>query len=104
MAVLTAQSGPFNIEQGNTAAFVVEFFDVNGVLSIPTSPGMTITYTNTLFNSQTDTIALSLNGGFFTGSWVSNQASLGLATWIATAPSSNQVATGQIRVIQRKGN
>jgi len=98
------QSGPFNIEQGNTANFVVEFFDVNGLLSVPSTPGMTVTYTNTSYATQTDVVSLSLNGAFFTGTWSSTSAALGIATWSTTAPSSVQVATGQIRVIQRKGN
>jgi len=101
---LQFQSGPFNIEQGNTANFVVEFFDINGLLSIPSAPGMTVTYTNTSNATQVDTVSLSLNGAFFTGTWSSTSAALGIATWLATAPSSVQVSTGQIRVIQRKGN
>jgi len=98
------QSGPFNIEQGNSANFVVEFFDINGLLSIPATPGMTVTYTNTSNATQVDSVSLSLNGAFFTGTWSSTSAALGLATWLTTAPSSVQVATGQLRIIQRKGN
>jgi len=104
MTVLTAQSGPFNIEQGNSANFVIEFFDVNGQLAVPSSPGMTVTYTNTSNATQVDTVSLALNGSFYTGTWSSTSASLGLATWLTTAPSSVQVAIGYLRIIQRKSN
>lgn len=102
--VLAFQSGPFNMEQGNSAAFVIEFFDINGVLSIPSAPGMTVTYTNTSNATQVDTVTLTQNGSFFNGTWSSTSAALGLATWLTTSPSSVQVSTGQIRVLQRKGN
>ncbi len=95
-------SGPFNIQQGNSAQFAVEFFDSLGSLSVPPSASMTVTYTNTANSSQTDNVTLSLNGGFFTGTWSSTSAALGLATWSAiTALSTVQIATGQLRVIQR---
>jgi hypothetical protein len=98
-------SGPFNIEKGNSAQFVVEFFDSTGLLSVPPSATIAVTYINTANNSQTDTLTLNSVGSFFTATWSSTSAALGLATWTATAlPSSVQAATGQIRVIQRKGN
>jgi hypothetical protein len=99
--MVSFQSGPFNIEQGNSANFVIEFFDINGILSIPSAPAMTVTYVNTSAATQVDTVALSQNGSFYTGTWSSTSASLGLATWLTTAPSSVQVATGQLRIIQR---
>jgi len=100
----TFQSGPFNLEQGNSVNFAVEFLDINGFLSVPPSATMTVTYLNTAANVQVDSVTLVSNGSFFTGAWSSSPASLCLATWIATAtPSTVQQATGQIRVIQRKG-
>ncbi len=98
------QSGPFNIEQGNSAAFVVEFYDINGLLAVPLSPGMTVSYTNTSNLPQVDTVTLLSVGSFFNGTWSSASAILGLATWVTTSPSSVQMATGQLRIIQRKGN
>jgi hypothetical protein len=95
-------SGPFNIQQGNTAAFTVEFFDTLGSLSVPPSASMTVTYTNTSNISQADNVILSPNGSFFTGTWSSTSAALGLATWVAlTSLSTVQIATGQLRIIQR---
>ncbi len=100
---MTFQSGPFNIEQGNSVNFAVEFLDINGNLSIPASPGMTVTYINNSASTQIDSVSLSLSGSFYTGTWSSTSAALGLAKWLTTAPSSIQVSNGQIRVIQRKG-
>lgn len=98
------QSGPNNIEQNNSAAFVVEFFDVNGFLAVPSSASMTVTYVNTAFATQVDTVVLTNSGATFSGSWSSTSASLCLATWVVVAaPSGLQQATGQIRVIERRG-
>lgn len=97
------RSGPFNIEQGNSANFTVEFFDSTGFLSIPSAATMTLTYVNLSAATQVDTVALSPTGSFFTGVWSSTSAALGLANWVATTSfSSVQTAIGQIRVIQRQ--
>ncbi len=102
------RSGPDNIEQNNSAAFVVEFFDANGFLAVPPSASMTVTYVNTSYATQTDTLVLvnkgALSGSVFTGTWSSTSASLCLATWVVLAGGSSiQQATGQIRVIERRG-
>lgn len=97
-------SGPVNIEQGNTANFAVEFLSASGSLTIPSTGNFTISYTNTSGVSTTETLSLTLNNSFFTCSWSSTSAALGLATWQVTAAGSTTVqATGQIRVIQRQG-
>lgn len=99
------QSGPFNIEQGNTASFVVEFLDASGFTSIPSSASLTVSYTNLAFSSQIDTVALNITNSFFLGTWSSTSASLGLATWSAIGNSSvTPQAQGQLRIIQRKGS
>lgn len=94
--------GPINIQQGNSANFTVEFFDSLGSLSVPPSASMSVTYTNTSNANQVDSVTLSPNGSFFTGTWSSTSAALGIATWIAlTSLSTVQLATGQLRIIQR---
>jgi hypothetical protein len=99
------QSGPFNIEQGNSANFTVEFLDSNGFLSVPPSASMTVTYVNTSFAQQVDTVSLVVNNSFFTGTWSSVLSSLCLATWSATTSLSTAlIATGQLRIIQRRGS
>jgi len=97
-------SGPFNLQQGNSVEFVVEFLDSNSNLSIPAVANMAVTYTNTSNLSQTDTTNMTLTGSFYTSTWSSTSAALGLATWVATAGSTVQIATGQLRVIQRQGD
>ena len=99
------QSGPDNIEQNNSAAFVVEFFDSNGFLATPSSASMTVTYVNKSLGTQVDPVILTNTGALFTGTWSSTSSSLCLATWVVLAsPSSTQKATGQLRIIQRRGS
>jgi len=96
-------SGPFNIQQGNSANFVVEFFDSSGDLTVPSSADLTVTYTNTSNASQTDSVTLTEVNSFFTGTWPSTSAALGLAVWAATCAGSTETqSTGQIRIIQRQ--
>jgi hypothetical protein len=98
-------SGPFNIEQGNSVVFGVEFFDASGFTSVPSSASMTVAYTNTSNVTQTDSFTLNRQNLFFTGSWSSTSAALGLATYTAIANSSvSPIANGQLRIIQRKGS
>jgi len=93
--------GPVNITQGNSAFFTAEFYDANGLLTIPSGANVQISYINTSNVSTVDTISLALTNSFFTGTWSTALASLGLATWnlFATGNSTAQ-QTGQIRVIE----
>lgn len=97
------QSGPVNIEQGNSATFNVEFLDSNGSLTVPSSGLIVVTYVNTGNSSQSDSVDLSESNSFFTGTWSSTSAALGLATWVATMGGSTETqATGQLRILQRQ--
>lgn len=97
-------SGPFNIQQGNSAEFTVEFLDIQGIATTPSSAYMTVSYVNTSGIGINETVTLTVSNTFFTGTWSSTSAALGLATWTAICNSSvGQVATGQIRVIDREG-
>ena len=96
-------SGPVNIEAGNTANFAVEFLDTAGSLTVPSTCNFTISYTNLSNAATTQTITMTQSNSFFTGSWSSTSAALGLATWSVTMAGSTTVqATGQIRVLQRQ--
>ena len=96
-------SGPVNIEQGNSVDFAVEFLDSTGALTVPSAGSLSIAYTNTSNASATETVTLANVNSFFTGTWSSTSAALGLATWQATATGSTVVqATGQLRIIQRQ--
>lgn len=92
--------GPHNIQQGNSAFFTVEFLDANGELTTPSGSSLSITYTNTSFASQTDVITLAPINFFFTGTWSSTSASLGLANWTIVATGLSSLSqTGIIRVV-----
>jgi len=100
---MTYQSGPVNIQQGNTANFVVEYFDAAGLLTIPAGGTVAITYRDTTNTQTTDTVTLTPTNSFFTGAWSSATAALGLATWVISATASSVVAaTGQLRIIDRQ--
>jgi len=101
---MTYQSGPVNIQQGNTANFVVEYFDAAGLLTIPAGGTVTVTYRNTANAQTTDIVTLAPTNSFFTGAWSSITAALGLATWVISATTNSSVvaATGQLRIIDRQ--
>lgn len=91
--------GPTNIVQGNSARFVVSFLS-DGAITVPSSGNLTIAYTNTSSAAQSDTIDLTQVGDFFTGTWSSTSAALGIATWTLTsAGSTSTQQTGYIRII-----
>lgn len=99
---MTFQSGPVNIESGNSAKFAIEFLDSTGALTVPSSANLSVVYINTSNVSQTDSVTLTQTNSFWTGTWSSVSAALGLAIWTATGASTTVQATGQIRVLQRQ--
>ncbi len=96
------RQGPINIQQGNSAAFAVEFLDSDGELTVPLTANLQISYVNLTNSTVTETVALSETNEFFTGIWSSTSAALGLATWVATGTSTDASATGQLRILQRQ--
>ncbi len=96
--------GPVNITFGNSANFVAEFLDSDGNITAPSSGTITVAYTNASNASQTDTVSLTATGSFFTGTWSSTSASIGLATWsLYSSTGTTAVQTGIIRVIDADG-
>lgn len=92
--------GPTNIQQRNSAFFTAEFIDSNGNLTIPAGATLEVTYININNLSQTDSFSMTPLNSFFTATWSSTSAALGLATWSITATGFSSLAqTGQIRVI-----
>lgn len=92
--------GPVNIQYGNSAFFTAEFYDSNGLLTVPSGATLSITYTNINNVSQTDTLAMSLSNSFYTCTWSSSSAALGLALWtVIAAGVSSASQLGVIRVI-----
>jgi hypothetical protein len=94
-------SGPFNLQQGNTAKITVKCFDANNRPTGVTVPTLTVKYTNTANSSQTDTVTLFETQTYFVGVWSSTSAALGLATWSTTTSSGMVLSNGQFRVIAR---
>ena len=95
------RQGPINIQQGNSAAFAVEFLDSDDELTVPLTASLQISYTNLSNSSVTETVSLSESNSFFVGTWSSTSAALGTASWVATGDSTNASAIGQLRIIQR---
>lgn len=97
------ESGPINIQQGNSANFTVEFLSSTNELTVPSSAYLTIDYTNLSNTATTETVDLTNTNSFFTGTWSSTSAALGLAIWnVIAATSTESQSTGQIRVLQRQ--
>ncbi len=90
---------PFNVTQGSTVEFTVEFFNANGVLTVPSSATLTVTYTTTSGGSSSTTVALTQSNSFFTGTWGSGVAALGLATVSITAPGQATPTTATLRIL-----
>src|SRR5512143_2101049 len=92
--------GPVNITYGNSAFFTAEFYDSNGILTVPSGATLSITYTNINNAAQTDNVTMSLNNSFFVCTWSSSNASMGLAPWsVFVTGFSTASQIGVIRVI-----
>lgn len=103
---MPVNTSPINISYPNTARFVVEFFDANNALTVPSSGTLTVSYIDrvTLTTTSTD-ISLTQTNSFFLGTWSTADAAFGLASWSVSAPGiTSPAASGQIRVIDIDGN
>lgn len=89
----------FNVTQGNTARFIVEFISSLGVQQTPSSAQVVVTY-SVAGSATTGTVALTLDSGFWAGNWDSTPADLGIASWLASSPlSPSPAATGLLNII-----
>jgi hypothetical protein len=92
--------GPTNIDQGNLAEFVAEFFDSNHNVTVPIGATLNVSYTNINNASQTDSVTMAQINSFYVATWSSTSASFGLANWSITAAGNSSASqVGQIRVI-----
>lgn len=91
--------GPYNVTQGSTVEFTVEFFDASGVLTVPTSATLTMIYTTVIGATATQSIAMTQSGSFFTAIWGSGVAKLGLAIFSIGAPGQATATTGSLRLL-----
>ena len=92
---------PINVTTGSTVQFTVEFFDSTNVLTVPTSATLTVIYplSSNSIASGTATISMSPSGSFFTATWGSAVAALGITTYSISAPGQLSATTGSLRVI-----
>jgi len=91
--------GPFNVTQGSTVEFTVEFLDASGALTVPSSATLTMTYTSVSGTSASSTIAMTQSGSFFVAIWGSGQATLGIATFSISAPGQATATNGSLRLL-----
>lgn len=94
---------PINASLGDSIVFTVEFFS-SGVLTVPSSASLTITYppSSNSITTVSCTIGMSAAGNFFTATWASSVAALGLSSYAASAPGITTNAsgtTGTLRLI-----
>lgn len=92
---------PINVTTGSTVEFTVEFFDSNNVLTVPTSATLTVTYppSSNSITTISVSIAMSAAGSFFTATWGSGVAALGLSSYSVAAPGQATPTTGTLRLI-----
>ena len=92
---------PINVTTGSTVQFTVEFFDSTNVLTVPTSATLTVTYplSSNSIVTTTATIGMSPSGSFFTATWGSAVAALGITTYSISAPGQASATTGTLRLI-----
>jgi hypothetical protein len=91
--------GPYNVTQGSTVEFTVEFFNASGVLTIPTSATLTMTYTTVAGATASSATAMTQSGSFFIANWGSGVANLGLATFSIAAPGQATATIGSLRLL-----
>ena len=92
---------PINVTTGSTVQFTVEFFDSTNVLTVPTSATLTVTYplSSNSIATGTATISMTPSGSFFTGTWGSGVAALGITSYSVSAPGQLSPTTGSLRII-----
>lgn len=92
---------PYNITQGDTIEFTVEFLDSAGALTVPTSGTLSLVYTDTTGSTASSSVGMTASGSFFTAQWGSSVSALGFVDWSVRAPGSafNPAASGQLRII-----
>ncbi len=92
---------PINVTLGSTVKFTVEFFDSNQILTVPTSATITVTYPLSSANLTLVSCAIPMTqvGSFFTATWGSGVAALGLSSYSVSAPGQASPTTGTLRVL-----
>lgn len=92
---------PINASLGSTVEFTVVFFDSTGVLTVPSSATLTVTYppSSNSITTASCVVGMSAAGNFFTATWGSGVAALGLSSYSIAAPGQATATTGTLRLI-----
>jgi hypothetical protein len=95
---------PFSARLGRSIVFTAVFYDPAEVVTVPSSATMTVTYP--LSSNSLTTVSCAIDmaaaGNFFTATWASSVAALGLSSFSITAPGQVPTApgaTGTLRLI-----
>lgn len=91
----------FNVTLGSTVEFAVEFKSSIGILTVPTSATLTVTYppSSNSITRVSCVIGMTPAGSIFTATWGSGVAALGLSSVSISAPGQVTPTTGTLRVI-----
>lgn len=92
---------PYNITQGSSVEFTVEFLDSDGNITTPSSATLTMVYTDTSNSTASASIDMTPSGSFFTATWGSGVARLGNAQYLITAPGQVNPTQGILRLTLR---
>lgn len=90
----------YNITQGSTVEFTVEFLDSSGNLTVPSCATLTMTYTSISGTTASSTIDMTQTNQFFIATWGSGQAKVGFANFsIVASGGAGTPALGQLRLL-----
>lgn len=91
---------PINVTLGATVVFTTAFYSSAGVLTVPSSATMTVTYppSSAPLTSVSCAIDMVADGNFFTATWGTGVSALGIASYTATAPGQVDVNIEQLRI------
>jgi hypothetical protein len=92
----------FNVTTGSTVEFVVEFLSSAGVLTLSSgTPTLTVTYppSSNSITTVSCAITMTLVGSFYTATWGSGVAALGLSSVSISAPGQQTPTRRTLRVI-----
>lgn len=92
---------PINATLGSTIGFSVVFFDTTGAVTVPSSATLTVTYppSSNSLTTLSCAIGMSPSGSFFTATWGSGVAALGISTVSVNAPGQASPTTGTLRLV-----
>lgn len=96
---------PFNVPTGRTVVFTAVFFDTSEAVTVPSSATLTVTYplSSSPLTMTSCSIDMTAAGDFFTASWSSSVAALGLSSFSAAAPGQVTAAPGSAGTLRITG-